>query len=282
MKLVTSLLVAAGLVACGASQDMPRYEYVKDSDGLILEIVDLDYVPEDIGTSKQPYSGKTTANYQYGTSTAATHMQCNRSSSGQVCTVPMAPPGMNSPKAMFYHVQSAGMTAAQVNEMTNAVEAVDAALSGWTFTPTNDPLLAHVILNRVTCAGSGGSDITSFACTNLTANANNLSEGVGVVGSYTNHTFGVVHVDWSDINATWGTTIDRLLVGQHATVYGLLSWMGLGGRSDAGATSFMSSRTANPAVGKGYMSTGEVCRAQSYVPTADGAFTISGNCAGAD
>lgn len=223
---------------------------------------------DDFGQAEQSFSAPVSSNYQFGTRTASSHLQCDRTSTGQVCSIPLT----KNPTYAFDN--SVGGTERAL--ITSIVSAIDSSLASWSFTEVtmlDDPTIIFEDALHVCAGTSASNNIDSFGCVFLTAQGNGLTEGAGVKGSYTNHSFGVVHVDLTKIQAKVSAAADRNLVYKHAAGSAVLAWMGLGLRTDAGANNNLSRREVSTTLPLGTLTSGEQCRANGFVATANGQFT---------
>lgn len=211
---------------------------------------------DELGQVEQAFAGRVTPGYQLGTTTSHARLQCGRTNGAQVCTIPQTTsptffldPGVDEPALV-----------------RGLFTALDNQLSVWTFTEVAHIDDAEIIVSDgVPCSGSSASNnIEAFGCVAFTAVGNNLTEGAGVVGSYTNHSVGVVRIDTADINAKFASSTSRRRLYLHAAGHGVTSWMGLGSRPDAPARS-ITSRTVDvsgPIIQT--LSVGEACRANDF------------------
>jgi hypothetical protein len=246
MKKLFSLLLISLLSACSGEID--------DEGNLV-----------DIDQTQQAYTATRTANYQLGTQTSAAHRQCNRSSSGQVCSIPKT-------KNFTYCINS-GFTNAENSLIANEVNMLDNLLTGWTFKLENDPLTGACLLSNTlqfspgSCGSSGtsSSKIENYACNTLSG-ISNLTEGatgLGVVGSYQAHSFARGKIDITDINAKFSNATQRENAKRHAVKFILLSSIGLGSRNDGGSNTF-GSRPDIANFVLGILTAGEKCRVDSF------------------
>jgi hypothetical protein len=219
----------------------------------------------EIGQTEQAYTATRTANYQLGTQTAAAHRQCNRSSTGQVCSVPKT-------KNFTYCINS-GFTNPEIALISNEVNILDTLLTGWTFTYESDLLTGQCLVSNTlqftpgSCGTSGTAtgNIENYACNTLSG-ITNLTEGVVAldpVGSYQAHSQARGKIDVTDINAKFATTTQRENAKRHATKFILLSSIGLGSRND-GASNTFGSRPDLANFLLGTLTAGEKCRVDSF------------------
>lgn len=236
---------------------------------------------EEFGEAEQEYSIKHTTDYQLGVDSSSNRMQCTRTNPLQTCS-------LLTTKNVLFYIEPAdfGPPGTGYNdEIYTYVSQLDAALSTWTFTETFDPQTPNILLvfRRAQCTGGpSSSSIAAFSCLTLVGTGQNLTE-VNVTGNYTTHLGATVWIDMGDITQRANTTIQRLRLLRHAAGHATLAAIGLGGRTDSGATNFVSRMTVDVDWSGATISSGELCRAEAYVPTADGTVTrLQPSCGGAN
>lgn len=236
----------------------------------------------EIGTTSAGYSIKHTTDYQLGVDSSDARMQCTRTNPAQTCSL------LNTKNVTFY-IESAdfGPPGTGYNdEIYTYVTQLDASLSSWTFTEIFDPATPGIVLvfRRGTCSGGfSSSSIAAFSCLTLAATGESLTEGSGVTGNYTAHAGATVWIDMGDLTQRATTTIRRLRLLRHAAGHGTLGGVALGGRTDSGATDFVSRMLVDVDWSGATISSGEDCRAEAYVPTANGQVTrLQPSCGGAN
>lgn len=276
------------VLGCGAGNvDDQRFTY--DDQGRLVGFKSEVLLPQetepesDIGTLSEGYSARYTSNYQLGVRSSGSRIQCDRVTTGEVCSV-LRNIGLN-PRNVSYYIDPGSFTGTEMDEIRKAVEDIDTALTNWNFNevPDYDPWPA-LFFNDLPCAGSStSSSIAAFSCVNLESTGENLTEGAGVVGTYTTHNSAIVHLDMDDILARASNSLQILYLIRHATGHGALAGIGLGGRLDVNASGFFSRMAVDPNWSGAALSTGEKCRLESYSSVGDGTFTLSPNmCTGAD
>lgn len=265
MKHIKEALLCLSLIACGAAED--------------------EWLTDELGEVGQAATAKGSDNLLYGTTTSGARLQCNRTSTGQVCTMP------NTKNPTYCIEFGSGITNNQASQIRGAFSAFDTALSSWTFTDaapagvqncgTLNPV-PTVIVNKLACSGTLSSNIEGYSCANLTF-VDSLSD-VGIPGSFQRHSNGVIHLDYVDIlnKGANATEDDRLSF--HAILHGISAWIGQGSRSDSLAAGFASERAVTPfRASRSALRTGEDCRAESYLPGASsGNFLEVGPACGQD
>lgn len=227
----------------------------------------------ELGQDEQAFQASLSTNFQFGTQTGTTHQRCNRTSSGQVCSVittknPVICTDVNSNLPNF-----------EATKINANIVALDTALNTWTFTGGGqDPItgLCNVGFNVYIKAGAVGSSGTASNDIKDYANANiqtglSLTEGPGVVGQYVTTPGCTITLDLVDLKAKSQGGIDpfysRLL--KHATLHSLLACMGLGGRTITPLGSNQSPTrngvtTSNDVL---TLTNGEVCEMNSFSTT---------------
>jgi hypothetical protein len=224
----------------------------------------------DLGQAEQAFAAPASPSFQLGTTTSSARLQCGRTNSGQVCSVPL----MNSKAVLWRFGANSGFSDQQKADFRIVMTAVDNVLPSWTFTESTSQAAA-IVVDKAACSGSSSSNnIEAFSCIDLSGPEIDLEEGPGVVGQYTAHVFGDVHIDFDDIDAKFSSAADRLALAQHAFGHGIISWLGLGSRSDSGALGFVSRRQVNLNVLNLPLTQGEACRLEAYDITNNGAFDL--------
>jgi hypothetical protein len=224
----------------------------------------------ELGQIEQAFAAPASPTYQLGTTTSSARLQCNKTNSGQVCSVPLT----NSKSILWRFAANSGFTNQQKADFRVVMTAVDNSLPSWTFTESTSESAA-IRVNKAACSGSSSSNnIDAFSCVDLSGPSIDLEVGPGVVGNYTAHVFADVHIDFDDINAKFSSSSDRLALAQHAFGHGIISWLGLGSRSDSGALGFVSRRQVNVNALNLPLTAGEACRLEAYNITNNGEFNL--------
>lgn len=237
---------------------------------------------QELAQLEQPYSIKHTTDYQMGVDASDARMQCTRTNPLQNCSL------LNTKSVLFY-IEGAdfGPPGTGYNdEIYTYVSQLDAALSSWTFTETFAPSTPNIVLvfRRGACTGGPSStSIAAFSCMTLAASGQNLTENTGVSGNYTAHLGATAWIDMGDVTQRADTTIRRLRLVRHAAGHATLGAISLGGRTDSGASDFVSRMTVDVDWSGATISSGEDCRAEAYVPTQNGQVTrLQPSCGGAN
>lgn len=267
-------------VACGGDDQEIRVsdrgtalEIVRDERGRAIEakVIGADKRPDseaDLGVLEVPYTSKFSPGRQIGTS--QTHRQCDRSNPGQKCSI-ITGVG-NNPHVVTYYIDPDSFNASYRAEIRQIVEEMDSQLTTWVFNEvfTEDPW-PLLYFNDLPCPGTS-NDITinpSFVCVNLTQTWDTLTT-YSHVGQYTTHEGAIVHLDMAKIKARADTTIRRLRLVRHAAGNGSGTTLGLGSRADQAASLFNSWLYVDVDWVGFPLSSGEVCRLESYVATDNG------------
>lgn len=252
--------------------------------GLALSCADAaDMTDADIQELEQDYTAPNSTNYQFGVRTTASHRQCDKVSTGQVCSVPKT-------KAIKWCINP-GFTNEEINIISGIVNSYDTALSTWTFTYDSDVVTGlckgtnNLQFTPGACgvSGSASNEISDYVCTTFTG-VTNLTEGVigsDPVGSYQAHSLALSKIDIAGINPKYAVGSPRNNAKKHATAYGVLTAIGLGGRTDASANNFASKNVISP-LAVGLLTAGEQCRANNFQINNSTDFSVNSVCAGAD
>lgn len=252
-KRIFALLLCCLVAACGAPID--------DDDD------------EEIGTSHQTYNAPVSPNYQLGTQTGSARQRCNRTASGQVCSIPHS-------RTLKYCVDFP-LGAAIESDIVGDTAARAGAI-GWTFTKVADCGDANIqfSLSSVGASGTASNDVKDYV-TVLFSNTTSLSENelpgeAEVVGQYQKHTSCNVRIDKDDILAK-GTSNSQDQNGwRHAAMNGLGKCIGIGGRTINAQISSRNLFDLNTIAVA--LSPGEDCVLSGYSPINNGNFFNAGTC----
>jgi hypothetical protein len=265
-----SSILAFALFACGGAAE---------GDDLFED----DY--SDLGQAEQPFHGKRTPSFQYGTRTATSRQKCDRSSTGQVCAIPPS-------KTLTYCVEPAGTvlanwTNAERNRVSAIIEGLD-AISDFTLNPVDSFGFSCLSLSpqpqvlaftsSTGSSGTGSSDVKDYAHSGM-FNFTDLTEGAGIVGAYQTWGGCEIRLDIVDIRAK-GTSATQDNNGvDHAAAHTLMACLGIGGRSGDGGRA--SRNLFNPATTATNVSTGEACQMTGFTLSSPGQFnnSLTGDCA---
>ncbi len=221
---------------------------------------------QDLGTIEQEYRAELSPSFQMGANTSTAHLRCNRSSAGQICSIPQF-------KIIEVFSPSGQFTAAQQTLIDGVTTAIDVTTNFDIHkTTVTTPPFGKVRLSLLNSAVSGSlsSNIEGYSGVQYTSPTNlteNQFKGFGapnVVGSYQDHGACVVNIDVADIlnKGANATEDDRLF--KHAVGHAILVCAGLGSRSDAGANSVYSRRSIQLAANLSATTLGERCVLDSY------------------
>lgn len=237
----TALLICAGAIGCGAAedQDMPYIDTAGD------EI--------ELGTVEQALNAQ---GPNWGVSTASTHNACNKTNSGQVCSV-LSHAGqvkycygngildadiagfdfvfgrLNSGQQKFQFTRSfTSGSPGQNRANCEAASVVNAELK---------------IRGNSTCSGgASGTSVTNFTCLFL-GPLTLLGESPATPGTWNKHSQGGITVDYIDyaaLEASVGAT-QAACVKWHGLMHSAEAYVGIGGQTTA--TNFIAStNTINP------------------------------------
>lgn len=266
IKNIAKLCAIASLFACGAAPED--------------DLSDAGDAGAELGSVGQAYTSRFTPNFQLGTRTAASHRQCNRTTSSQVCSIPKS-------KNITYCINP-GFTQSDYNLILGQIQAYDNLLSGYTFTFENDIFTGECLLSNFfqvspgSCgtSGTGSANIENYGCVTLSG-TKSLTEGQffsAPVGNYQTHSFARAKIDITDINAKFSTTAEKNAGKKHAADFVILSGLlGLGSRDDGGSNTF-GSRSQIAGFELGLLTAGEKCRAESLNTTDNGDFSQVSAC----
>ena len=145
----------------------------------------------ELAQSEQGLSAKTSPTFQYGTSTSTSKAACNKTSTGQVCSVPTS---RQVNFCLFDNLSAAHKTrirniAITLNNLSNNFNFTEMDLVHPSCIPTvlGEPTPNLVFSNQACSGGTASDNIEAYSCGNFTAENANLSEASGVVGNYQSH-----------------------------------------------------------------------------------------------
>lgn len=234
---------------------------------------------------EQAYNAPVTVNSQFGTQTGSDRGRCNRTSSGQVCSVP-------SFHNISYCAQNAGFTPALGTESRIHVlmNAMDSLLTTRTVSqPLDlfgicDATAANVLFSKaaVGTSGTASNDIKNYSTNSFDSPVALTEVGLpgepAVVGQYQKHVRCIIGVDETDIFAkgTNATQDQRYL--DHAVVNALSACLGKGRVSGVSAFNRATSRDMSSTHANDTFTAGELCQLNAYNAVNNGNFANSGNC----
>jgi hypothetical protein len=282
MTKIFSLLALALTVACGGVDNGELFDEADAGD--------------ELGSVEQAISAKPTPSFQFGSLTATNRRKPNRTSSGQVVTVPttvnlkvctnprsgaqlstaskLRAEAMRSELHDGHPTWSFNFPQSQVGVIDGACE-FDDGVPG-----DSGGFDANILVNKgsVGASGTSSNNIEDYASVQFIRGngSDNLSEGAGVAGNYKSHQFCAITIDETDLLAK-GTNAaqDQNLI-DHAIINSYLVCAGTGRHPTATSTSQLYSRRfMNASIDVGTMSDGEFCMSQSYALSNLGAFTLT-------
>lgn len=238
----------------------------------------------ELAETSQAFSARVTNNFQFGTQTGSAHLQCNRSSSGQVCSIPKFKTLEVARAASFSDPEKVIIGLIR-NEFDNA-------LSSWSIVEADTsvpqaPNTVRLTLSQAACSGTLSNNIEGYSCITL-SNITSLTEGevdLEPVGNYQTHTSCNGLIDSVDIANKGANDEQDNKLTRHAVAHAILTCMGLGSRTDSGANTFYSRRTLQLSSFLSTLTAGEDCRAESFSTTNNGDFSnqgIGGLCSTVD
>jgi hypothetical protein len=266
---IKALLAFGFVLACGGYEGDELFDEPGDAGS-------------DLGQVEQGYSAPVTPSFQLGTQTASSKRRCNKTSSGQVCSVLDHKNPKICTMGSTASVPAQAFSSGDTTRVQNEVSGLDSLLSTWAFTQTTDVgfgcasgTTVVIFKGAVGSSGAGSNNINDYMQLTLSGSVG-LTEGAGVVGSYVKHAGCNIKVDVTDINAKEPSdTTRRNRLFAHAVRKGLAGCLGAGGRTDGSA--FTATReTISPSNDYGY-STGEICAINAYDSTNNGNFSLSAN-----
>jgi hypothetical protein len=243
------------------------------------------YEDEELGTVEEAYNAPVTVNSQFGTQTGTSRDRCNRTSSGQVCSVP----SYNDVIICYENANS--FAAASVSRIGQLITALDGLLTTRTVggAPIDifgqpDCTQANTWIRKVGVgsSGAGSNDIANYSrpvfnfTTGLTENG--LPGEPAVVGQYQKHAQCVIEVDENDI-LTKGTDANqerRYL--DHAFVNAFAGCIGKGRVSGVSAFNRATQHDMSSTHNNDTFTTGELCQMNSWNNVNNGNFANAGNC----
>lgn len=259
-QIIGSLVVFAGVcgVACGEPLD------------------------GDLGQLEQQYSARFTSNYQLGVRPTSTGRQCDRVSSGQVCSVPLH-------KTIEVITSYTPTFQESANLFTLRQQYDDASNFSYPFAISTDPPAPNstrLFITKGAIGGTGTNAITDYARVTTYGSPNALTEGVvdgDPVGNYQTHGYCICTFDAADIEAKTSDPTERSRLQKHAFAVCFSECSGLGLKAEASGA--YSQTTINLTSNLSVLTPGEACRMNSYNNTANGDFSnqsIGGFCSTGD
>jgi hypothetical protein len=240
---------------------------------------------EELGELEEPFRGKNTPSFQYGTQTGGDKAKCNKTSTGQVCSIP-------AQRNWTYCIQSSpggsGFSGAVRTRIESDLTALDTSLGtlGWDIVNDGDILFGSccdtctlsgqppkiVILNaNVGASGSASNDVKDYAAVSF-GGTQALTEGSGVVGQYQSHSKCTISINETDILAK-GTNATQDNNGvDHALLHGMMACLGIGARTTS--SGLASRRLFQPSTTATNVSTGESCQLNEHTLSDPGQYNL--------
>lgn len=249
------------LFACGASTDNPPENEMADGGQL--------------GSAEQAMSAKTTPSFQYGARDTSSFLQCDKTSSGQVCHIP-------STKNILYCASAPSPFASDLVGPFNLLD----ARTGWTFTVGSSIFKACNLENSPNidvqvqsdgCGANGTASnvVSDYVCITRSGSTG-LSEGGTVVGNYIKDSSCVVKIDVTQIQAKGTSDANDRRLFRHALAHGVFACAGIGART--GVTGRGDATTMNQTIEQNTLSSGQTCMLDSYNTSTPGSFDNVGTC----
>lgn len=231
---------------------------------------------EELGTLEEGLSAPASPSFQLGTRNASNQARCNTTSTGQVCQVPST---KNQIQCGYFHTVIPGMFGTASAEVISAFD----ALSGWSF-PVADQLFfscnAAQVDKRIEwstqpsgcgTSGSASNDINNYVCVTF-GPGTGLTEGAGVVGNYTKHSYCRIRVDIDEIRAKGTTDTADVNMFKHALGHGFAKCLGLGNRSTVSST-WTRAQMSSGAIGP--LTAGEQCVLNNFSDGSPTTFSLA-------
>lgn len=273
MTKIASVLAFALCFACGASPEDIELEAANDA---------LDRGASELGQAAQPVIALNSTTKQWGTQTGADRRSCNKTSTGQVCT-------LSKFKSIEVARTPGDWTFEQDDQMSLTVFELnnDYGPAGWTFTyvdAANLPASGVVRLlvgKNTTGGGNNGTDLSNYRTINFFSPVQ-MTEGQGggsPVGQYQHHGSCSTSLFINRINAKGATTNEDLRLLDHALGNAAVACMGLGTQS-GGSYAFRRTAINLTTFAPGSVG-GDVCRAtvSEFSDLADFSIQTASSCA---
>lgn len=238
----------------------------------------------EVGSIEQPFHGKRTPSFQYGTRTATSRQKCDRTSAGQVCAIPPS-------KTLSYCIDPTNImfgvqfTTAERVRISTAFEGLDGGtdftlnpVDTFGFSCTGVTAQIKVFPGAAGSSGTASNNVKDYVHTPM-FDMTSLIEGAGIVGSYQAWGGCQINIDRVDINAK-GTSSTQDNNGiDHAALHGLLACLGIGGQG--GLAGRASRNLFDPSTTAVNVSQGEACQILGFTLSSPGQFnnSLTGDCA---
>jgi hypothetical protein len=222
---------------------------------------------ESLGTAEMPYIALNSPTKQFGTQTGKPNRSCNKTSSGQTCSIP------RFKKLQIVRDDTGTWTTSQRVNMQTVTSALAAAHTGWTFsivsyTAPADPNAVRVFVTNQAVSGTSGSNVDLYRDL-VFGGTTQLTEGQGgglPVGNYQSHASCDLKLDRNKITGKGANSTEDARLFSHAFGNGIVGCMGVG--TNDSANDKVSQRPIDLTKFLDAATTGEVCRA-SYGDLSD-------------
>lgn len=260
-----------GLLAFGCSAVDEEYEFEAEAE---------------FGEVSQAYNAPVTVNSQFGTQTGSARNRCDRTSSGQVCSVPHY-----NNVVICYDDTPGALSASTKSRINVLITALDGLLTTRTVggapldifgQPDCTQANTWIVKANVGSSGTASNDIGDYSRPdfNFTSGLteNGLPGEAAVVGQYQKHQQCVIRVDETDILAkgTNATQDQRML--DHAFVNAFAGCIGKGRVSGVSAFNRATSRDVSLTHNNDTFTNGELCQMNAWNSVNNGNFANAGNC----
>ncbi len=274
---ILALLSFGFVFACGSVDNGDLFEEYEGDAG-------------ELGTVEQAITGKVTPSFQFGTQTGSDRRKANRTTSGQVVTVPNTVTFKVCAGNVFASNNLGTFAAGRAHAMRQELDGLSSFAFNYPVAENNvidgtcffcfengtcDPALglsANIVIVKgaVGTSGTASNDIKNYASVdffrgNGTAN---LAEQSGVVGQYSSHQMCRITIDEVDLLAKGTSQAQDQNLIDHAVANSLFVCSGIGRHPTATGTSQLYSRAImNAAIDVATVSSGETCQVNGYTLT---------------
>lgn len=230
---------------------------------------------DELGQIEQAYAASNSPTFQFGTRTGPSGLACDKTTTGQVCSIIKGATGTSAAKNVAWRFTPVhGFTAVEMITIQSAISGLDAALSKWTFSEVSGGAPAIQIGKAGVGGASTSNNIDAFRQVNWFLPVS-LTEGL--TGSYQAASV-IISIDMADIT-TRGTAaggasfVNRLLF--HAAANSFEAAIGLGTRDDAISAGTYNDRTVLVLPnGAPFASSGGLCQLNSFNPSTVSVFDL--------
>lgn len=261
LKKICGLILLALSAACSGSDEEP--EAYEELDELEQEFIALN-----------------SANKQFGSQTGSPHRSANKTSTGQVVSIP------RFKKIQVVRDDTGTWTEVQRVNMQSVVGALDAKYTDWDFSIVNytapaDPNAVRVFVTNQTVSGSAGSNIDLYSDIAFGGTVQ-LTEGQNgglPKGQYQSHASCDLKIDRDKTMGKGSTTLEDGRMMHHVFGNGIVVCMGVGTNDTANGQ--YSQRPIDLTQFLGAGTNGEACRASVAINnTTDFSIQTASACAG--